>query len=142
MGMNANVIARNGLHYFSHDLLNFIGLRTAVRVAKNDPARAFFISGLGASQRIFWIGLVTVKEVLAVEQNLPALRPRGADALSNRCEVLLVGGLQSDLDVIVPRLSHKANGIGLRIKQRSKARIVGRRTPRPPSHAEGSENCI
>src|SRR5262245_41851077 len=102
--MYANMIAGNGLHNLTDNLLNFVGQRTAIRIAKNDPARTFFISGLRAGQCIFWIGFIPVKEVLAVEQNLPAPRPRSPDAVSNRGEAFLLGGLQAHFDVVIPRL--------------------------------------
>src|SRR5262249_45592037 len=107
--MYANVIPGNGLHHVTNNSLNFIGQRTAIRIAKYNPARTLFISGLCAGQCIFWISLIAVKEMFAVEENLPALRFRSADAVSNRGEVFLVGGLESDLDVVIPRFGDKAD---------------------------------
>jgi hypothetical protein len=59
---------RNGFHHITNDLFNFVRQRSAIRIAQDNPPRAFFVSGLSAGQRIFRISLVTIKEMFAVER--------------------------------------------------------------------------
>ena len=55
--------------------------------------------------------------MFAIEQHLSAFRFGGAYALADRKQVLLLRCLQSDLDVVVPGLGNKADGVGVRIEQ-------------------------
>ena len=129
-------------HHLADDLFDLVRQRAAIGVAQHDPARAFFVGGLGAGQRVFRIGLVAVEEMLAVEQHFPALCLGRADAVADRGEVFLVRRLQRDVDVVVPGLGDKADGVGLGIEQRGKAGIVGGRAAGPPRHAEGGERRV
>src|SRR6185369_17715530 len=58
----------------------------------------------------------------------------------DRREVLFLGCLESNLDMIVPGLGHKADGVRLRFEQCCKTWIVGCRTSRPARHAKGRES--
>src|SRR5262249_47497560 len=134
------MIARNNLHDLADNAFNLVGERPAVGIAKNDPTRAFVIRSLGAGERKFRIGLIAVEEMFTIEQHLPALRLCRANALANRSEVFLFGCLESDFDMVVPRLGDKANGVRFCFEQRSKTRIVGCRTPWPACHAKCGES--
>ena len=142
VGVDADMIAGDGLADFADDLLDLMRQRAAIGVAQHHPARALVVGRLGAGQRIFRIGLVAVEEMLAVEQHFAALRLGGAHAVADRGEVFLVRRLQRDLDVIVPGLGDKTDGVGLGLEQRGEARIVGGRAAGPPRHAEGGEGGV
>src|SRR5262249_16126395 len=108
-------------------------------VAEHDPARAFVVGGLGASECKLRIGLVAVEEMLAVEQHLAAPALRCMYAVADRGEIFLWRGLERHPHVIVPRLGDEADGTGRGFEQRGEAGIVRGRAARPPRHAEGSE---
>ena len=139
MGVNADMIARNLFADFADDLFHFVRQRAAISVAEHDPARPFIIGRFRAGERISRIGLVTIEKMLAVEQHLAAFGFRGAHAVADRSEVLLVRGLKRDPDVIVPGLGYKADDIRLGGKERGEARIVRRRAAGPARHAEGRD---
>src|SRR5215468_11291297 len=134
------MIARNDLHDLADNAFYLVRECTAVGIAKDDPTRAFVISSLGAPECKFRICLIAIEEMFAVEQHLPALRLCHANALANRREVFLFGCLESNLDVVVPGLGHKADGVRLCFEQCGKTRIVGCRTPRPAGHAKCGES--
>src|SRR4029079_226255 len=90
----------------------------------------------------FWVSFVTVEEMLAVEQNFPALRLGSAYAVADRGKIFLFGRLQSNFDVVVPGLCDKANRVGLCFKERRKTRVIGSRTARAARHAKGGERRI
>src|SRR6478672_1673228 len=83
VGVDPDVIAGNSFYHLTDDLFNFVRQRSAIRIAQDNPPRAFFVSGLGAGQRVFRIGLVTIKEMFAVEENLPALCFRSTDTVTD-----------------------------------------------------------
>jgi hypothetical protein len=56
--------------------------------------------------------------MLAIEQHFAALGLGGAHAIADRSEVLLLGRLERDADVIIPGLGDKADGVGLRVQHR------------------------
>ena len=136
MGVDADMVAGNVLADLADDLFHLVRQRAAIGVAEHDPARAFLIGRLGAGERVGGIGLVTVEEMLAVEQHLAAFGLGGAHAVADRGEVLLIGRLQRDAHVIVPGFGDEADGVGFGGKERGEARIVRRRAARPPRHAE------
>ena len=117
------------LDHVGDDGFDLVRQRAAVGVAQHDPARALFVRGLGAGQRVGGIRLVAVEEVLAVEQHLPALGLCRAHAVADRGEVLVECGLERDLDVIVPGLGDEADRLGLGLEQRAEARIVEAERP-------------
>ena len=141
MGMDADMVAGNFGADFADDAFDLVRQRAAIGVAQHDPARAFVVGRLGASQRISGLGLVAVEEMFAVEQHFAALGLGRAHAVADRGEHFFFGGLQRDPHVIVPGFGDEADGVGLRVEQRDEAGIVGRRAARPPRHAEGGELC-
>ena len=140
VGVDADMVARaRALTTSPHDALDLVRQRAAIGVAQHHPARAGLVGRPGAGERIVRIGLVAVEEVLAVDQDLAALLPCRRHAVADRGEVLLVGGLERDAHVIVPRLRHEADRVGLGVEQGRKARIVRGGAPGPPRHAERRE---
>ena len=139
MGVDADVLAGNGLDHRADDRLDLMGQRSAICVAQHDPARARLIGRLGAGERILRIGLVAVEEMLAVEQHFPALRGGGAYAVADRGEIVLERRLQRDAHMIVGRLRDEADRVGVGGEETGKPRVVGNRAAGPPRHAEGRE---
>ena len=137
--MDADMVAGHVLHHLADDLLDLMRQRAAIGVAQHHPARARFVRGLGAGERIFGVGLVAVEEMLAVDQHLAALLLRGLHAVADRGEVLLIRRLQRDPHVVVPRLRHEADRVRLGVEQDRKPGIVRGRAARPPRHAERRE---
>src|SRR5690606_24957618 len=76
--------------------------RAAIGIAQHDPAGAGFIGGPSAGERISRIRLVAVEEMLAVDHRLAPGADCGRHTVANRGEVLLIGRLQRNADVIVP----------------------------------------
>ena len=126
MGMDAEMIAGDDLRDLADDRLDLLGQRAAIGVAEHDPARAGIVGRLGAGERVGRVGLVAVEEVLAVEEHLLARLARRGDRLADPVEVLLLGGLERDADVIVPGLGDEADRVRLRVEERAEAGIVGR----------------
>jgi hypothetical protein len=142
VGMDADAIAGDHLHHLADDRLDLVRQRAAVGVAQDDPAGALVIGRFGAGERILGIGLVTVEEVLAIEQDLAALGLGGAHAVADRRKVLLQRRLERDTHVIVPRLGDEADGVGLGVEQRAEAGIVRRRAAGATRHPERRERRV
>ncbi len=79
MSVDAKALAGNHSRHGSDDFGHLRWLRAAIRIAKNDPARACRIGGLCAGKRIFGIGLVSIEEMLAIDQRLPPRHARSSD---------------------------------------------------------------
>ncbi len=142
MGMDAEMVARYaGRDDLVDDGANLRRLRAAIGVAQHHPARAGVVGRPGAGQRIVGIGLEAVEEMLAVDHRFLADSNRRLDRGLDRFEVFLVGAAERDAHMIVPALGDEADGVRLRLDQRGKSRIVGRRHPCPLGHAEGDEFC-
>src|SRR5262245_42254582 len=94
VSVNSNMIARDNFHHLADDLFDLVRKRASVRITQDNPAGSFVISCLGAGERVFRVGLVAVEEMLAVEQNFPALRLGSPNAVSNRSEIFLLRRLQ------------------------------------------------
>ena len=139
VGMDTDVIAGNMLHHLSDDGCDLVRHRATIGVAQDHPARAGFVSRLGAGQRKFWIFLVAVEEMFAIEHDFASGRLRGFHAVADRGEIFLVGGLERHAHLVGRRFRHKADRIGPGFQKRRQARIVGCRTARPPRHAERRE---
>ena len=73
VSMDADMVAGNVFAHVADDFLHLVRQRPAVGVAEHDPARAFVVGRLRAGKRVSRIGLVAVKEMLAVEQHFAAL---------------------------------------------------------------------
>ncbi len=139
MGMNADVIARDILDHFADDGLDLVWHGAAIGVAQHHPARAGLMGRLGAVECEFRVLLVAVEEVLAVEHDLAARGLRRRDAVADRGEVLLVGGLQRDPHLIGGGFRDKADRVRLGFEQPGDARIVGDGASGAARHAERGE---
>ena len=139
MGVDAEMIAGDGLGDLADDGLDLLRQRAAVGVAEHDPAGAGVVSRAGASEGIGRVRLVAVEEVLGVEEHLAPRRPRRRDRLADGFQVLLLGRAEGDADVIVPGLRDEADGIGLRVEEGAEAGVVRQAHPCPLGHAEGGE---
>ncbi len=82
MRVDADMVARHVLHHLADDRLDLVRQGAAVGVAQHDPARARFVRGFRAGERIVRIGLVAVEEMLAIDQHLAAFLPCAACTLS------------------------------------------------------------
>ncbi len=73
MRMNAETATGNacGNHRLD-DGVDLGRLRTAIGVAEHDPAGTRFMRGLSAGERIGGIGLVSIEEMLAIDDRLLA----------------------------------------------------------------------
>ncbi len=124
MGVNAEVIAGNLLYHFTDDGLDLMRQGAAIGVAQHHPARAGIIGRFGAGQREFGVLLVAVEEMLAIEHDLAAGGLGRLDAVADRGEIFLVGGLQRDADLIGRRLGDEADGVCPGFQQRRQTGIV------------------
>ena len=108
MGVDAEIFARHMLDDLAHDVLDLVRHGAAIGVAQHDPARTGIVSRLCAGQRVFRVRLVAVEEMLAVDQRLAAFRLRRRNAVADRGEVLLVGGLERDAGRDSPTTSRRS----------------------------------
>ncbi len=127
------------LRHFRDDLRHLMRHGAAIGVAQHHPARTGVVGCFCAGQRELRVLLVAVEEMLAVEHHLAARFLGGHDTVADRGEVLLVGGLQRDADLIGGRLRDKTDRVGVGFKQAGDAGIVGDRAPCPPRHAKRGE---
>src|SRR5205823_12242704 len=97
------------------------------------------LGGLGAGGREAGIRLVSVEEMLAVEQHLAVLAHGRAYAVADRSEILLRARLERDPHVVIPGLRHEADGVRLGVEQRREAGIVRGGAAGAARHAEGGE---
>ena len=142
MGVDADVIAGDVFCHGGDDGLDLVRHGAAIGVAQHHPARAGIIGRLGAGQREFGVFLVAVEKMLAVEHDLAARGLGGADAVADRGEIFLVGGLQRDADLIGRCLRDKADRVGPGLQQPCQPRIVRSRAARTPGHAERGETRV
>ena len=142
VGVDAEIGAGHVFDDLADDLLDLVGHGAAIGVAQHDPARTGIVSRLRAGQRILRVRFVAVEKMLAVDQRFAALGLGRRNAVADRGEVLLVGGLQRDANVIVPRLRDEADRVGLGIQQAGETGIVRRRAARPACHAERGKRRV
>ena len=139
MGVDADMIAGDMLRHVADDGLDLVRHGAAIGVAQHHPARAGIVGRLGAGQREVGVFLVAVEEMLAIDHHLAARGLRRADAVADRGEVFLVGGLERDAHLIGGGFRDKADRIGLGLDQRRQPRIVRGRAARTARHAERGE---
>ena len=110
MRMDAEIIAGNaGFDHFADNARHLKRLRAAIGVAQHHPARAGFVCGFGAGERVFGVGLVAVKEMLAVDQHFLASGGDGFDRVGDVFEILLIGAAERDAHMVIPALGDKAD---------------------------------
>jgi hypothetical protein len=139
MGVDADMAAWDVLDHIADDGFNLMRHGAAIGVAQHHPARAGIIGRLGAGEREFGILLVAVEEMLAIEHHLAARGFRHADAVADRGEIFLVGGLQRHAHLIGRGLGDETDRVGLGFQEPREPGIVRGRTARPPRHAERRE---
>ncbi len=142
VGVNAQVGAGNMLGHLADDPLDLVRQGAAVGIAEHDPAGTGLVGRLDAGQRIVGIGLVAIEEVLGIEHRLAPALAGQSNAIRDHLEVLRPLDPERDIDLEVPGLAEDAGRIGLGRENRGQGRIVGRRTPGAPCHAEGDEPCL
>src|SRR5580698_3001671 len=130
MRVDSEMAAGNDAPDFAYDALDFIGQCSTIGVAQNDPARSGVMRSARATQRIVGIGLVAVKEVLAIEHRLAAGLDGGLNAQRNAVQIFLERAAERDMDVIVPRLGDEDDGVGVRGEESRDTRIVLGRSSR------------
>ncbi len=139
MGVDAELVARDGIRHVADDALDLVRQRAAIGVAQDDPARAGLVRRAGAGERVGPIGLVAVEEMLAIDDDLAAARERRRDRVADAVEVLLRRRLERDADVVAGGLGDEADRIGIGVEQRRDAGVVRGRPAGALRHAEGGE---
>ena len=139
MRVNAKMRSRDMLRYLRDDARDLMRERSAIGIAKHDPSGARRMGGLGDLQRVVFVGLEAVEEMLAIEDHLAARRPRRLDRLGYIFEIFLECAAERDMDMIIPGLAHEGDDIGLRREKAGDARIIGGGAARSFGHAEGRE---
>ena len=116
MGMDAEMLARHaGGDHARATMSRISDGCVPPLVSQSTTQRApASIGRLGAGERIVGIGLVAVEEMLAIDHRLLAGGDRRLDGVADAVEVFLVGAAERDVDMVVPALGDKADGIGLR----------------------------
>ena len=137
--VDAEIFARNDARDLADDAFDLVRQRSAVGVAQHRPARAGLDRGAGAGERVFWVGLVAVEEMFAIDHRLAAGGDRRLHAVGDGFEVLVERAAQRDMDVIVPRLGDIDDRVGVGGEKTREARIIGGRAARTLGHAEGAE---
>jgi hypothetical protein len=124
VGVDAEMIAGNLFCDLADNLLDLLRQRAAVGVAEDHPPRAGIVGRLCAGKRVAGVRLVSVEEMLAVEQHFPPGFTRRRYRLPDAVEIVFLGRLQRHPHLVVGRLGHKADGIGFRFEKRAEAGIV------------------
>jgi hypothetical protein len=126
VGVDAEVLARNDPRNLADNALDLMRKRPAVRVAQHRPARARVDRGAGAGERIVWIGLVAVEEMLAIDHRLAVRGDRGLHAIGDGLEVFVERAAERHMDVIIPGLGDIHDRVGVRREETREARVIGR----------------
>src|SRR5690606_7355904 len=98
-----------GLDGLVDDVGQFVGEHAAVGVAQGDHVGAGFGGGPHDLQRVVWVGLVAVEEVLGVEEDTLTLRTKVRDRVADHREVLLESRAEGQLHVPVVTLGDKGH---------------------------------
>ncbi len=83
MRMNAELLSANVFGDIADNVEHFIGHGAAICVAQDNPTRTGLQSGIGASQRVFAIGLIAVEKMLAINHRLFAARRNGGNTIGD-----------------------------------------------------------
>ena len=143
VGVNAQMIPRDACRdHGAGDAANLIGQRATIGVAKHDPTRARVIGYADRFQRVVWIGLVTVKEMLGVEERLAPLGDKMGDGFGDVVGVLGQRDAEGGFDVEVMGLADDADGFGARVEHGGQHVVILSRHARAFGHAKGGEPCL
>ena len=136
VAVNAKMAARNLLGDVPDDALDLVGQGAAVGIAQHDPPGPGVIGGLDAPEGVIRVRLVTIEEVLGVENHFVDLLAGHRDAVGDDVDVLLRLDTEGDPDVEIPGLADDGRDPGLGGEQGDEAGIVLRAPARPSRHAE------
>ena len=139
MGVDTDIGAGDAFDYLSGDLGDLTRQRSAIGVAKNDPARASLHRRVERLQRIGGVRLVAVEEMLGVEQRLAVQRAQMGDAVADIGEVFVQRDAERGLHMEIMGLADEADGLRARIHHLRQHLVIGRRAPGAFGHAEGEE---
>jgi len=119
-----------------HDLTHPAGQHAAVGVAEHDGGRPRVGRGLDDLEGVVGVGAVAVEEVLGVEEDAASLAGQEPDGVGDHLEVLLEGGLEGPVDVLVVALGDEGDGGGLGVQEGAGEGVLGRLPADPPGGAE------
>jgi hypothetical protein len=111
----------------------------AIRVAKDDPARACGVGGLEAGERVTGVRLPAVEEVLGIEKRLPAFGNNMFDGCPDVVDVLLERDAERLGHVEVVGLADEADGGRAGVEHGGEHVVVRGRAPCALRHAEGGQ---
>ncbi|MNR57518.1 hypothetical protein D3C85_1783190 [compost metagenome] len=82
--------------------MDFVRQGTAVRVAHDEPVSSGFFSLLHDSQRVFRVVLISVEEMLGIENYLEPFLLQIGDRIIDHSEILFQRGLEGSMDMEIP----------------------------------------
>ncbi len=133
--MDGYVIAWNAGCYHGFNGLGYVfWKRATVGVAQDDPARACFISGLAAFQRIVRVGLEAVEEMLGVIKRLATQRFQVFKRTFDVLDIFLKRDPQCCGDVEIVAFAHQTNRWRIRVNHCRQHIIISSRAPCPFGH--------
>nr|BFE82996.1 hypothetical protein GCM10020093_055970 [Planobispora longispora] len=121
------------------DVGQLVGEHPAVGVAQRDHRGARLRGGAQHLQRVRWVGLVAVEEVLGVEEDSLALRTEVRDRVADHREVLLESRAEGQLHVPVVALGDKGHDRRAGFAQCGHQWVVGCLHTGPAGRAERGE---
>ena len=121
------------------DLGDFRGERAAVRVAEDEISGAGFVRGLVTGGGVGGVELVAVEGVLAVEDDLAALRDEVGDGVADHGEIFLRRGAQDLGDVEHGRLADERDDGRAGLEQEGDLRVFLHGGVRAAGAAEGGK---
>ena len=122
------------------DALDLMRQRAAIGVAEHDPARAGFMRGLGAGERVI-ADCPCSRRRNARNRRAPPCRARRRRRPTGVCprDCPRASSAARRAPDNPRLLATKVTAIAIGVEQRGDARIVGGRASLPPRHAEGGE---
>ncbi len=122
--MDTELVAWDVPGNFRHNFFHLVRQGTAIGVTQDRPTRAIVEGGLHTSQRIVWIGLITIKKVLAIDHGLPATGDDRPHTIRNTVEIFFVGDAQCDIHMEVPAFANKADSGRGTVENSGQARVI------------------
>ena len=139
LGVHADLDAVEVLDHLAHDLFDLMGQRTSVGVAQHQAIGTVHRRCLEHRQRELWVALVTVEEMLRIEEDAQPLPLEKLDRVADHGDALAERLTECFGYVVVPRLAHDAHGGSAGCNERSQGLVVVDAAPRPASGAEGHQ---
>ena len=119
------------------DLLDLFRQTPAVCVAQNQPVGPRIQGGVQRAEGVLGVDLVTVEEMLGVEEDGAAGAFQKCDRITDHRQVLVKVGPQDLRHVEVPGLADDGHRLGPGRNQALKRDVVGRFGAHAPRHSEG-----